>query len=653
MTAGQRIYRPDIDGLRAVAVLSVMVFHAHDALLPGGFVGVDIFFVISGYLISRQIAANVAAGTFSLLEFYRRRIRRIMPMMLVVVAATLPTSLLIMTPEDGRAVAKSAVWSIASLANIHFWRDLDQSYFAQSSAELPLLHLWSLGVEEQFYLLWPLLLTLAVRKLRPIAVITLAIVATIASFQLASAIFPAQPTFAYYMLPTRMGELLLGALIAIPAALRPWQLTHRAASMAAAVGAVLVAMSLVVLNRYQPFPGWLALPPTLGAALLILAGEGRSNPLRYLAIAPLTFIGRISYSAYLWHWPLFALYRYAYGEPGFAACSTILLLTIGLSWASYVWVEQPTRHSRLPFLPLALRQFVVPAVVLLLPAMLVIYAARVGLPTASAGYLAQLATLRQHTRPSYSFDWVCQRRRLSERDVRDARCVLGADGTAQPRVVIWGDSNASHYVAMVDKIAEHAGVRVRNFAVDACPPLLTDPRPYVDARRVSDCLSSAAVVRAELDRYPVAVISAAWTLYQARAPSFLDDLAGLIRERTNRGQRIILLSKAPILRKFDPRCAEKALRVPFLTCSNAPEMLDAEVVRINADLRALAARTPNTYFFDANDYLCPAGRCPVTTASGELRYLDSTHLTVAGSIELGLAILANERIPAAFSALTP
>ncbi|HRX90873.1 MAG TPA: SGNH hydrolase domain-containing protein, partial [Steroidobacteraceae bacterium] len=175
----------------------------------------------------------------------------------------------------------------------------------------------------------------------------------------------------------------------------------------------------------------------------------------------------------------------------------------------------------------------------------------------------------------------------------------------------------------------------------------------VDARRVSDCLSSAAVVRAELDRYPVAVISAAWTLYQARAPSFLDDLAGLIRERTNRGQRIILLSKAPILRKFDPRCAEKALRVPFLTCSNAPEMLDAEVVRINADLRALAARTPNTYFFDANDYLCPAGRCPVTTASGELRYLDSTHLTVAGSIELGLAILANERIPAAFSALTP
>ena len=176
-------YRPDIDGLRAIAVLAVIVFHARDSLLPGGFVGVDIFFVISGYLISKQIAAEILANKFSLLEFYRRRIRRIMPMMLVVVAVTLTVAVLIMTPEDGRAVAKSAVWSVASLANVHFWRDLDQSYFAASSAEIPLLHLWSLGIEEQFYLIWPLLLMLLIHRLRLVVLMAVIAVAAAASFE--------------------------------------------------------------------------------------------------------------------------------------------------------------------------------------------------------------------------------------------------------------------------------------------------------------------------------------------------------------------------------------------------------------------------------------------------------------------------------------
>ena len=147
-------YRRDIDGLRAIAVMAVMIFHASDTLLPGGFVGVDIFFVISGYLISKHITAETRAGRFSLEEFYRRRIRRIAPMMLTVVAATLAIALMVMTPEDATAVAKSAVWSVASLANVHFWRDLDTGYFANSSMEVPLLHLWSLGVEEQFYILF-------------------------------------------------------------------------------------------------------------------------------------------------------------------------------------------------------------------------------------------------------------------------------------------------------------------------------------------------------------------------------------------------------------------------------------------------------------------------------------------------------------------
>src|SRR5262245_21429965 len=189
-TADSHTYRRDVDGLRAIAVLSVMIFHARDSLLPGGFVGVDIFFVISGYLISRHIAADVSAGRFSLIEFYRRRIRRIAPMMMVVIAVSLAAALLLMTPEDARAVAKSAVWAVAAMGNIHFWRDLDAGYFANSTAEVPLLHLWSLGVEEQFYLLWPLVLALAVRNLRPPLLLGAMTFVTWASFELSARVFP-------------------------------------------------------------------------------------------------------------------------------------------------------------------------------------------------------------------------------------------------------------------------------------------------------------------------------------------------------------------------------------------------------------------------------------------------------------------------------
>ena len=213
-TQAAHTYRAHIDGLRAVAVLSVMLFHAHGAWLPGGFVGVDIFFVISGFLITRNIVSDIAAGRFTLHEFYRRRIKRIAPMMFVVVAATLVASTLVMTPEDAQAVAKSAFWSVASLANVHFWRSLDGGYFANSSAEVPLLHLWSLGVEEQFYFVWPLLLLWSASLRRPLLLVLVA-VAALGSFELASSLFASDPSFVYYMLPTRMGELLIGSVLGL------------------------------------------------------------------------------------------------------------------------------------------------------------------------------------------------------------------------------------------------------------------------------------------------------------------------------------------------------------------------------------------------------------------------------------------------------
>ncbi len=305
-------YRTDIDGLRALAVLSVIVFHISAVALPGGFAGVDIFFVISGYLITLHIVSEVDQGRFSLAEFYRRRIKRIAPAMLVVVAATFAAAQSLLRPEDAEKVAESALWSLASLANVYFWLFQDTGYFAAASEEQPLLHLWSLGVEEQFYIIWPLVLMAVGARRRGRAFVGIAAAVMIGSFALGQWVFAAHPSFAYYMLPTRAGELLIGALLAhaVHGGARPP--SRGVAEAAAWIGLVLVVGSLFLLSEHRVFPGWQAVPPTLGTGLLIYAGlDGRTLTARFFSLRPLVAVGLVSYSAYLIHWPILSFMRYA------------------------------------------------------------------------------------------------------------------------------------------------------------------------------------------------------------------------------------------------------------------------------------------------------------------------------------------------------
>ncbi|MCB1887571.1 MAG: acyltransferase [Rhodocyclaceae bacterium] len=207
-------HRPDIDGLRGVAVLAVIVYHMVPARLRGGFVGVDIFFVLSGFLITGQLLASIRAGSFSLKEFYRRRIRRIAPVLLFVLAVTVVAAQWLLLPEDAQLTARAAVAAVAGAANIYFWLFQDTGYFAPDSRETPLLHVWSLGVEEQFYLLWPLLLCLLARH-PALRVAAALLVGALLSFGLAEWLFDAAPRFVFYMLPTRAGELMAGAMLAV------------------------------------------------------------------------------------------------------------------------------------------------------------------------------------------------------------------------------------------------------------------------------------------------------------------------------------------------------------------------------------------------------------------------------------------------------
>jgi len=305
-------YRADLDGLRAIAVLSVVVFHIDEVLIPGGFVGVDIFFVLSGYLISRYIFEKLNEQSFSLAEFYRRRIKRIAPAMLVVLLVVLVFSQLIMLPNDAEKVAESVIWSLFSLTNFYFYSSEDLSYFASVMNEKPLLHFWTLGVEEQFYLIWPVCLMLFYRYFNTRCFLYLLIFLATCSFISAQYYSVVSPSFSYYMLPTRAGELLIGAIVA-HLILSSENKAKKVGQGLSIIGSLMIVWSFFYISAEDIFPGILALIPTLGTAFLIYSGQYKVSWISWLLERkPLVYIGLISYSTYLWHWPIIAFLTTAY-----------------------------------------------------------------------------------------------------------------------------------------------------------------------------------------------------------------------------------------------------------------------------------------------------------------------------------------------------
>lgn len=646
-------HRSDIDGLRGVAVLSVIVFHIHSALIPGGFVGVDIFFVISGFVITRNLFQSLEQGRFSIGEFYKRRIRRIAPAMIVVVLVTLVVAQLIMLPEDARKTAKSAVASLASLANVYFWYFQDTSYFADSSLTIPLLHLWSLGVEEQFYLFFPWFLLLTYRWSSKNFFLSILII-IIFSFFIGDLFFGKDASFVYYMLPSRAGELLLGSLAAhvtmgkvFSDASKPYVATIEI------LGALLILGSFVFLSEHQQFPGWRALPATLGTAALLVAGHYSGSKLsNLLSKKILVWVGSISYSAYLWHWPLLAFYRYGFGELGFFSGFVIFLLTLLLAWLSYRYVEQPARKTQLSVLKTTVYQYGVPAGVVGIFALGFSYADKLGLPLNSDNYLAQLSDIRGQTRPAYEFDFVCQRMLLSKDDLESPQCVVGAKAVDARTAILWGDSNAAHYIGMLSVFAKEQNFRFRNVEIGSCPPIYSDPESFVDANRVDDCRKSLALVRSVLDKYSVVIIAASWTSYDEKSEEFLQATFDTVSALAKKGKLVILIGKAPIITGYDRVCREKSLKFPLLDCPQIKVELDRKVVEINERLRRFAEKTSNVNYFDANSYLCPSGICSSFDSEMEPIYYDSSHLTLKYSEKLGSKIIESEGVPKPFSLIT-
>ena len=335
-------YRSEIDGLRALAVVPVILFHAGIQGFSGGYVGVDVFFVISGYLITLIILAEQDAGTFTLLRFYERRARRILPALMLVLFCTLPMAWLWLLPDAMESFGRSLLGVSFFTSNIVFWRE--SGYFEQVAELKPLLHTWSLAVEEQYYVLFPLLLGVLHRRSHRWVVGSLLAIAAI-SLVIAQWGSEESPTAAFFLLPARAWELLLGSFAAIHVVrhgLPTWR--PPVANVASLLGLAMIVWAVVVFDKSTPFPGLPALLPTLGTVMIILFATPATWAGRLLGHSWPVGVGLISFSAYLWHQPLFAFARHrSLDEPSDGLLLSLAGASLALAYLSWRFVEQPFR----------------------------------------------------------------------------------------------------------------------------------------------------------------------------------------------------------------------------------------------------------------------------------------------------------------------
>jgi peptidoglycan/LPS O-acetylase OafA/YrhL len=499
-------YRADIDGLRALAVIPVLLFHAGFPAFSGGFVGVDIFFVISGYLITSIIHGDIEANRFSLLSFYERRIRRIFPALFTVLLASTVMATLILLPDPLKDFGQSVAAATLFASNVLFWEET--GYFAGAAEQKPLLHTWSLAVEEQFYLVFPLFLLLLARAGRGGIPATAAIL--LLSFAASVWAVPHAPTAAFYLAPFRAWELLLGALLAMGALAAPRrQIVRDALSLA---GLALILVSVLAYSADTPFPGASAVLPCLGTALLIHAGSGGPSLVgRLLSQRPIVLTGLVSYSLYLWHWPLLVFASlYALRELTAAESLGVLLLAALLATLSWRYVELPFRGPR----PVLARP------TLLATAGGVMLAAVVtgmglhltdGLPSRLPPDAARLAEGARDRDPT--------RGRCLDPGVDAVRngnlCRIGAVRRASPSFIVWGDSHAESIQAAIGAVAAQTD-RTGMFAGSAgCPPLLGIE---VEGREAESTRQCAAFNDAVLDlvrqgSIDTVIMAAHWAWY--------------------------------------------------------------------------------------------------------------------------------------------
>jgi peptidoglycan/LPS O-acetylase OafA/YrhL len=606
-------YRPDIDGLRAVAVTLVVFFHAFPEAVPGGFIGVDVFFVISGFLITGIVVRELGQKRFSLPGFYARRIRRIFPSLIAVLLAVLLLGWLWMLPSAYAQLSADVFASAAFLANIALM--LQSGYFDIESSKKPLLHLWSLGIEEQFYLFWPLVLILAARF--RLGFFAVAGVIGAASFALNVALIGFDPVATFYLPFTRAWELLAGALLAC--GWSHFKQTDAASNWRAAAGFLLIAVSAALLDSKSAFPGWRAIFPILGSVLLLSAPTAWGCR-HIMSGKTLVGIGLISYPLYLWHWPLLVFF----GIIKFAPLTLIdrgliVALSFALAWLTYRAIEIPFRFGR-PALP---------RVVALCSGMAAVAGAG-GVIVEGRGFDFRLpAEIREMTDVrTDSSNWrvhECLLDLSHETTFADS-CV---DKGRRPLVFVWGDSTAGALLPGLRMAQQTNDFGIAQFTSSSCVPALhTDVAGVPNCRAINDKILSMA-----RDLQPeIVLLHSTWDRY---LDGVADTVTALKRETK---ARVIVLGSVPWWKRGLPN---EVLRYFMLHHRLIPQRSDrAATDSSGASLREKLVPL-GAEFISVWDTMCNADGCLTRTGdtARDITASDQVHLTGEGSVFLVQSII--------------
>ncbi len=640
------LYRSDIDGLRSLAVTIVILFHIWPHSLTGGFIGVDVFFVISGFLITSIINKELQAGTFTFKLFYTRRIKRILPVFYAMVFFTSLAAYFLLLPNFYLKFVETAVSASMYLSNVYFSKTSD--YFALDSSAYPLLHTWSLSVEEQYYVFWPLVLVLLNLWRRKSKWINLLIIGTlfIASYLFSIYSIQHNSSLGYYSIFSRAFELMVGSILALFIAQKPNVLSEFSikvkwivVNLIALIGMCLIFISSYYLNEKMAFPGYIAILPTLGAAFIIYAGAMSHHSLinRFIGNKCFVAVGLISYSMYLWHWPLLAYWHYLNPEAKSVPLLIglfIILMTLLLSSLSYFFIELPIKKKRYSFKSAFIQFQLVPLLIILSIAWGVIK---------GKGLSDRLSSTAQLQNMYLSKDY-CH-------NVIHGECIFGDVKQRPTKVILFGDSHAGSLSPFWNKIANNQGVSIKIITSDSCYPLLDtvnslpSSEPTLFSKKI--CSNQIKYISEHVFDYDVFILAAEWSRYESggkMVPSkfiFDSELRNTLAFLKMHNKKVIIMGDVP----FDSNnLIDSMIRNSILPWHQKEDEilhLDSGAV-INDRIKTISESYSDAYFFDMTKLISQIRSFPYE--NGILLYKDSDHLNQYGSELLAQYYLADKNL---------
>jgi peptidoglycan/LPS O-acetylase OafA/YrhL len=611
---GTYAYRPDIDGLRAVSILLVVGYHAQPWLIPGGFIGVDIFFVISGFLITRIILGELNSHTFSLEKFYWRRIKRIFPALIVVLLVTYLIGWFVLLPDGFSLLGKSIAAGVAFVSNL--FQLTQVGYFAPDASENPLLHLWSLGIEEQFYIFWPLLLWMLFKSKR--RWLWMAGIA-LGSFSFSLLIFFGFKEWSFYSPISRAWELMAGALVAnrcLGGPERERQSLPQYDNLLALIGVAAIFVAAFGLNKGSRFPGAYALLPVLGAVLLVVSPDSLVNRI-LLSNRPMVLLGLISYPLYLWHWPLLSyLAIMRHGVPNFVEIWIAVIVAAGLSWLTFRFVEIPIRRTPNSVAKLS-------AALIAIGMVGIITVAASGVSFRFPPEIRDIAMIPQQNNAGFLDNCFLE----APGSQFNSNCIEQGNN---PLLFLWGDSTAAALLPGLKKATQTASFRLAHFAAPGCAPILS-----AGSNSRCDEVNDIVFGFIKSSHPEIVLLHAMWDNKD------FGKLAETIRQlKAINTPRIIILGPVPIWKRTLPHSLVNYYRFQHVIA----DRLVAGVTGPLGDEQMQAfSRSADVEYISAWHTLCNSTGCLTRTGptANDLVTSDIVHLSDAGSIFLIEGIKGN------------